>query len=668
MRRPLLTHLRNVAPSISRWKAASPIPQSRLREKGLDPTWARLYSTTRILGQHAKSKIQLRPYQQESIDAALGYLARGEKRLGISLATGSGKTVIFSHLLDQVPAPTPHATQTLILAHRRELVDQAARHCRELYPDKTVDIEMGKKHASGVADITVASVPTLKSPQRLMRFDPDRFKLILVDEAHHTVATSYLNILKHFRLSDKCERGPTAVVGVSATFSRHDGLKLGAAIDHIVYHKDYVDMIHEKWLSDVIFTTVRTGVNLSKVRVTGGDFQTGALSKAVNNDETNAITVRAWLEKAGQRKSTLGFCVDLAHVTNLTAMFRQHGIDARFITGDTPTKQREQRLDDFKAGGFPVLLNCGIFTEGTDIPNVDCILLARPTQSRNLLVQMVGRGLRKHAGKQNCHVIDMVASLEAGIVTTPTLFGLDPEELVKGADIKEMASLGERKEMEKQRVEQALNTSGREMPELKGEITFTDYDDVNDLIQDTSGERQIRALSRYAWVQIDEGRYVLSNRDGSYMTIKKDEAGDRFIISYTPKLPPSSGSKVPFARTREVGKAMTFEDAVHGGDKFASETFQFDFIATWAYWRKTWASEGQLSFLNKFREQDQKLEAGSITKGRAADWITKFKHGARGRFERMLGQKRKAEKKVAMKSKWRERQQHQQVQVGPVAA
>lgn len=204
----------------------------------------------------ASSAVQLRSYQEDSIQAVLKYLANGERRLGISLATGSGKTVcftscqsdvpgaerrqvIFSHLIDRVPAPNPDATQTLILAHRRELVEQAARHCLNLYPHKTVDIEMGKLHASGLADITCASIQSILSGDRLERYDPRRFKLLLVDEAHHIVARTYLDILRHFKLLDKEKdrQGDTALVGVSATFSRSDGLKLGAAIDHIVYHK-----------------------------------------------------------------------------------------------------------------------------------------------------------------------------------------------------------------------------------------------------------------------------------------------------------------------------------------------------------------------------------------------------------------------------------------------
>ena len=183
------------------------------------------------------SGIQLRPYQEDSINSVLTSLSQGARRLGLSLATGSGKTVIFSHLIDRVPPPRPEATQTLVLAHRRELVEQAARHVRQLYPHKTVDVEMAEQHATGVAEITVASVQSITSGDRLSKYDPARFKLVLVDEAHHIAAPTYLAVLKHFDLMEKDAKTHTALVGVSATFSRADGLSLGAAIDHIVYHK-----------------------------------------------------------------------------------------------------------------------------------------------------------------------------------------------------------------------------------------------------------------------------------------------------------------------------------------------------------------------------------------------------------------------------------------------
>jgi ATP-dependent helicase IRC3 len=186
-----------------------------------------------------RPQIKLREYQEECIQAVLSYLDAGHKRLGISLATGSGKTVIFTHLIDRIPA-VGAASQTLIVAHRRELVEQAARHCSLTYPDKHVEIEMGANQASGAADITVASIQSITSGHRLHKFDPSRYKLVLVDEAHHIVSQTYLNVLEHFGLRHPVDwRANTApaLVGVSATFSRFDGRALGAVIDHIVYHR-----------------------------------------------------------------------------------------------------------------------------------------------------------------------------------------------------------------------------------------------------------------------------------------------------------------------------------------------------------------------------------------------------------------------------------------------
>lgn len=201
-----------------------------------------------------KPSIRLRGYQDECIQSVLSHLEKGHKRLGISLATGSGKTVrlsgwvllvsliglqvIFTQLIDRVHSPQRDASRTLILVHRRELVEQAARHCSDAYPSKSIDIEMGSLHATGTADITVASVRSITSGNRLMKFDPKRFKLILVDEAHHIVASGYMDTLRHFGILDvpNLVNAP-ALVGLSATLSRFDGLRLSDVIDHIVYHK-----------------------------------------------------------------------------------------------------------------------------------------------------------------------------------------------------------------------------------------------------------------------------------------------------------------------------------------------------------------------------------------------------------------------------------------------
>ncbi|KAK5135681.1 hypothetical protein LTR08_004982 [Meristemomyces frigidus] len=521
--------------------------------------------------------------------------------------------------------------------------------------------------ASGSADITVASVASIRSADRLSKYDPCRFKLILVDEAHHIVAPSYLEVLKHFGLVKSDEKGDenthTALVGVSATFSRADGLSLGAAIDHIVYHRDYVDMIDEGWLANAVFTTVQSGADLSKVESPRGDFQTGSLSRAVNNQQSNDITVRAWLAKAGARKSTLVFCVDLCHVADLTAMFRHHNVDARSVTGDTSVNVRKEKLDGFKAGDFPVLVNCGIYTEGTDIPNVDCVLLARPTKSRNLLVQMIGRGLRKHPGKEDCHVIDMVASLETGIVTVPTLFGLNPWEVVDQADGKTLKALKEREESERR--EQAASSVSKPddgLQALTGDVTFIDYADVNELIEDTSGERHIRAISPHAWVQVRENCYILSSgsKTGEYLQV--DEADKQWKVWFYQKLQGTQGSSLHL-RPRLVASVSTLEHGMKAADTYAKQKFMFALISKSARWRYQPASEGQITFLNKRRDKDKQLSVGQVKKGTAGDWITKLVHGAARKYKEIASAKRKADKLQDEKSS----QRNAQVRVGPVA-
>ncbi|KAL5348250.1 putative ATP-dependent helicase IRC3 [Pseudogymnoascus australis] len=613
------------------------------------------------------SGIRLRQYQEECIQSVLSYLDKGHKRLGISLATGSGKTVIFTQLIDRVKPLPCGADQTLILAHRQELVEQAAKHCINAYPTKSVDVEMGNIHASGAADITIASVQSIISKDRIEKFNPSRFKLILVDEAHHIVAPGYLKTLAHFGLSTAKKDGP-ALVGVSATLSRFDGLRLGAAIDQIVYHKDYIDMIGEKWLSDVIFTTVESKADISKVKKGAtGDFQTGELSRAVNTDQSNEITVRTWLAKAQERKSTLVFCVDLAHIAGLTKAFRDRGVDARFVTGDTPKIVRSETLDAFRAGEFPVLVNCGVFTEGTDVPNIDCVLLARPTKSRNLLVQMIGRGMRLFPGKENCHIIDMVASLETGIISTPTLFGLDPSELVAEATVDDMKEIKEAK-MNQAPIDPEFQTStpGTSHP-IK--VTFTDYDSVFDLIEDSSGERHIRAISRYAWVEVSDRKYILTTPSGTYLKIEPNanekDADPVFVVS---EIVPYTGplKKQPYKHPREIARHSGFEDAVHAADTFASLRYPKPFIVKTQRWREKPATEGQLMFLNRFRLQNDPLTPDMINKGKAGDMITKIKHGARGRFAKVEATRRKLGRQALKLEQEEALKKRENVSVGPL--
>lgn len=544
----------------------------------------------------------------------------------------------------------------MIIVHRRELVEQAAKHCRLAYPDLSVEIEMGNNVATGQGDIIIASVQTL-ARGRIGKFDPAEFKLILVDEAHHIVARSYRNALGHFGLNESSPNTPV-LVGVSATFSRFDGLKLGAAIDHIVYHKDYVDMIEDKWLADAVFTTVKSGANLSKVKKDSfGDFALGSLSKAVNTVNTNNVTVRAWMANAEDRKSTLVFCVDIEHTQQLTATFREHGIDARYITSNTHKNVRVEQIEAFKNQEFSVLLNCGLFTEGTDIPNIDCVVMARPTRSRNLLIQMIGRGLRLFPGKKDCHVIDMVASLETGVLSTPTLFGLDPDEVLEKFTAKDI-----REDRQEENPPEPPTSEENDLNE-DVQLQFTKYDSIYDLLGDTRYEKHIRSLSRYSWVRVSDDKYILSDSSG-WLAIERDKGSDEFAVRHVMKFKDPVTEKPTFTKPRHIASGPNLEAAVRAGDTFAGSKFEEHYISSWKPWRQNPATSSQLQMLNRARIRTENVTREGLTRGQAADMITKLKFGGKKRYETLLTQRRKTQKREENLAELRRRTD---VKVGPVA-
>ncbi|WVQ94455.1 hypothetical protein IAU59_001534 [Kwoniella sp. CBS 9459] len=422
---------------------------------------------------------------------------RGLRRVGVSSPTGSGKTTVFTHLIplipDRLPAPvlaqngkTPsvrhlewastvseegqaddqsdehlvtrnkgeiartkrHRGQTLILVGKVELVNQAERQARRILgSDWSIEVEQAARHASGKADATIATYSTLCKAERLAKFDPSNFKLVIVDEAHHAAATSYLRILNYFNTSVRVppsvepfpfhtSKPQALIVGFSATFSRADDLPLNSAFEEIVFHMDTRQLIASGHLSPAKLTVVKTDLDLTGVETDkDGEFRNNSLANRMNTQQVNDVVVRAYSERAeqDQRRSTVVFCVNLSHVQAVTNALRKAGVDARSITSASSPTERGGIITAFGKGEFPVLVNCEILTEGTDIPEIDCIVLARPTTNRNLLIQMVGRGLRlsPKTGKKNCLLIDIEDSVARadGMRVSPTLLGLDLTEL-----------------------------------------------------------------------------------------------------------------------------------------------------------------------------------------------------------------------------------------------
>ncbi|OMH79019.1 putative mitochondrial ATP-dependent helicase irc3 [Zancudomyces culisetae] len=369
-------------------------------------------------------------------------------------------------MIKQIKGDTPQATKVLVLAHRKELLYQACSQIRRAAPDLRVDLDQGISKASIAADVIVTSIQTLarKDGKKLSLHDPDLYKCIIIDEAHHAVASSYLRVIEHFvskyqengnvqstgdhepgvsTPKEKRTKGPV-IWGCSATLKRHDGLALGAVFNKIVYYKPLIDMIREGWLCPIKVTMVKTMVDLTSVKNLGDDFNPSSLAKAVDNDDRNNLIVDKYLEfsrdsKEKKRESTLVFTVNVEHARNLTKTFRDRGVDARAVFGNTSQNDRIVLLEEFKKRYFPVLINCEILTEGTDIPNIDCILMARPTRSAVLFQQMIGRGMRLHKDKTDCMIVDFVDVFDSkkSMVNIPTLLGLDPKTTIENVDVLE---------------------------------------------------------------------------------------------------------------------------------------------------------------------------------------------------------------------------------------
>lgn len=555
-------------------------------------------------------------------------------------------------------------------------------------PDLRVDIDMGRHTANPAADVVVASVPTLGRLEgdRLGRHDPRRYKCVIIDEAHHAAAATYGRILEHM--------GKEVVVwGCSATLRRHDGLGLGKVFEKIVYHKSFQEMIQEKYLCRLRLQTVanESEVNLKGIRKYGNDFSCNALSLVVNRNKRNLGIVRAYKELAKGRKSVLVFAVDVAHALRLRDMFRHYEVDAQAVLGETPTSERAQILNAFRSGELPVLINCGILTEGTDIPNIDCVVMARPTRSSVLFQQMVGRGMRLHEGKDNCLVIDFVDVFDGAVgqITLPTLMGLDPKLVLKDVDMLDGKVIKERMKEQFPKLEgegeepsdlselpeelRSLESLGFKVGERANPFQFFDntkpktsrtkhYEELEAV---SSGSVNLYKISRLAWVSVSPTKYLLSIQN-KYYFLAYDPVEGLWRGSTRSRISTSGPSrKRGLCYSKEVPLDLASDDLQHAVR--AMDTLVLANMSHWnarmlvfrnAPWRTKPPSQKQIDNLAKrginvpenviraanVGEDGDSGKILSLTRGSAANLLLRMQHGAGRIWKEVARQKDKRQK------------------------
>ena len=342
-----------------------------------------------------------RPYQLDAIEALRKGWADGQNRLAVVLPTGAGKTVVFSHLAHQM-LDQLDGRRALVIAHREELIEQAASKLLAVDPMLRVGIVKAQRDDHHDADVIVASVQTLAVAKR--REAIRDIGLIIVDECHHAAARTYMEVLRHFGAWDG-----VPVAGFTATMTRTDG-GLAEVWQDVVFRLDILDMISDGYLCDVRGKSITVDtLDLNKVKTRGGDLVDGQLGKALEDSGAIDAIAKAYVDHAGDRAGVV-FTPTVATAQQAAAALEAVGIKAAPVWGDMGREERRATLARYVAGDVQVLTNCMVLTEGFDAPHTSCIVVARPTKSPGLYVQMVGRGLRPSPGKTDALLLDVMGA------------------------------------------------------------------------------------------------------------------------------------------------------------------------------------------------------------------------------------------------------------------
>ena len=359
--------------------------------------------------------MELRPYQEESRKRVQEEWEKGNKRTLLVLPTGTGKTIVFSKIIeDRVKL----GERVLVLAHRGELLEQAADKLYKLTGLKTATEKAEQTSLNSFYRVVVGSVQTMQRPKRLEKFSPDFFDTIVIDEAHHCISDGYQRVLKHFENAN--------VLGVTATPDRGDMKNLGSYFDSLAYEYGLAEAIRAKYLSPIKALTIPIKLDLSAVKQQAGDFSTKDLGTALDPYLEQIATE---MEKQCKDRKTVVFLPLVKTSQKFQDILNEHGFKAAEVNGES--QDREQILTDFENNKYNVLCNSMLLTEGWDCPDVDCVVVLRPTKVRALYSQMVGRGTRLAPGKEELLLLDFLWHTERHELCHPAHLIATDEKVAK---------------------------------------------------------------------------------------------------------------------------------------------------------------------------------------------------------------------------------------------
>jgi superfamily II DNA or RNA helicase len=370
----------------------------------------------------------LRPYQRETIDRVKADWASGYSDVMVTMATGGGKTVVFLQLLDEVMRPGQRA---LIIAHRKELIDQPLERIRTMFPQRMaragiVMAEQNEAHAETV----IATVQTLQSAKRMQQIlAHGKIDYLIIDEAHHACADTYQNVIALLKAGN-----PDLLhLGVTATPLRADKRGLRDVYEKESAHYGIRELVKQGYLATPRWLAIETGISLAGVRSNGAgenrDFNQTELASVFETSNCFELVVETHKKYAAERPA-ICFTASVAGAYALAQTFNDAGIPAAASDGTMGKAARAELLTGFRTGAIQVLCNVALWTEGLDLPEISCIHQVRPTQSDGLYTQMIGRALRILPGKIDALILDYVPAETRNIAMLGDVLGVDARKEV----------------------------------------------------------------------------------------------------------------------------------------------------------------------------------------------------------------------------------------------
>ena len=545
-------------------------------------------------------------------------------------------TVVFSHLIRELRR-TRRIARVLVLAHREELLEQAADKIRKVSPHLRVGIVKGGRNEHDNAHVVVASVQTMsyRRPCRNQQVDEDGnpmgrcnqcsrcsvlpraeqikgIQAIIVDEAHHAAAPSYKRVLRHYGGFDE---GGIPVAGFTATMTRDKG-GLAKVWEDVVYTRDIADMISDGFLvKPHAKQVVVPGMDLDQAKKTAGDFTAKSLAQLMLDADAMSEIAKAYQEYASDRPGIV-FCptVEVAHA--MTDAFNDIGIPSATVWGDMADEERREVLRKLNLGLIQVVVNCMVLTEGFDEPKVSCLVVARPTMNPGLYIQMAGRVLRPapEAGKTDALILDVT-----GVTTRHKLASIVD---LTGKAKKTKSSYMEDEEDEEEETEPTITAETEAGMEMQKELlVIGGWKDI-DLFAATSDVRWVTSKKGYPFIVAGGRGYFLvpGIAPGTYHA--------RVIIDGVASKPPKDPAVPSLARAREELERIARAKAGGWDNKDAP-------------WRKRKPSDKQAALARKMGiDVTPDMKAGQVSDAIDARKVSRFVDAEVARHEEALAKLR----------------------------